>query len=145
VVSLDSTIGVENPGIGAQDSQTTVGEMIPDENILSPEVYLEACDELKAAEGRLDRALEGITKTLKLPGRNVEIFKCFYGLDGSGTRRILDAVGQKFGVTRERIRQIIAKIWEKLDEQGGDMDHDRFIEEMVRIEALQKIVSSGSP
>lgn len=144
VVSLDATIGVDKPGVGNQNSNTTVGDMIPDIGVISPEIYLEACDELKAAEERLSRALQEVTHNLELRPRSLEIFNCFYGLDGSGRRRTLEGVGQKFAVTRERIRQIIAKIWEKIDEHGFDMDHDRFLEEMARIEALQKLVSAGS-
>ena len=37
--------------------------------------------------------------------RNFSIVVCFFGFDGTG-RKTLDEVGQAFGVTRERIRQI---------------------------------------
>ena len=40
-----------------------------------------------------------------LPEREATILKFRFGLDG-GTEKTLEEVGQKFGVTRERVRQI---------------------------------------
>ena len=41
----------------------------------------------------------------KLDPREARILKFRFGLDG-GTERTLEEVGEKFGVTRERIRQL---------------------------------------
>ncbi len=46
--------------------------------------------------------------------RNIEIFFSFYGLDGTAPKT-LQIVANKYGVTRERIRQIVAKINKKIE------------------------------
>lgn len=71
------------------------------------------CDPLQAVCDRslttaIERLLEGIDKR----GRQVIIAR--FGFDGGGGRT-LDEVGQQFGVTRERIRQIEAKTLRKLN------------------------------
>lgn len=46
-----------------------------------------------------------------------------YGLDESGRERTLEEVGQIFGVTRERIRQIIERVVDRVKEnRGGRFD-----------------------
>ncbi len=50
---------------------------------------------------------------LSIPVRDAEILRLRFGLD-EGKEQTLDEVGESFGVTRERIRQIEAKALEKL-------------------------------
>ena len=49
----------------------------------------------------------------KLPERERKIIQLRYGLD-DGRYRTLEEVGREFGITRERIRQIEAKVLRKL-------------------------------
>ena len=56
-----------------------------------------------------------------LDAREATILRCRFGLDG-GTEKTLEEVGRKFGVTRERVRQIqnlalrkLRKMIEKLE------------------------------
>ncbi len=94
-VSLETPIGEED------DSH--LGDFVPDERMMSPEEY--ATSELLKEE--LDSVL------LTLTEREEKVLKLRFGLE-DGQCRTLEEVGQIFGVTRERIRQIEAKALRKL-------------------------------
>ena len=79
--------------IGEDDGR--LGDIIPDENAESPYQHLEG--------KTMTRMLKEMVT--KLDPREARILKFRFGLDG-GTERTLEEVGEKFGVTRERIRQL---------------------------------------
>ena len=93
--SLNAPVGEE------EDSE--LGDFIPSEDVLSVEDIV-ASHELR---GSLEEAME----TLK--DRERLVLRMRFGLD-DGKPRTLEYVGQKFGVTRERIRQIEAKALRKM-------------------------------
>jgi RNA polymerase primary sigma factor len=96
------TRSLEQP-IGDDEDKSTLGEFIADEKILRPDQevsrriladhFKEVLDELSPKERR--------------------ILELRYGLI-DGVQHTLEEVGQEFGVTRERIRQIEAKVHDKL-------------------------------
>ena len=94
-VSLETPIGEED------DSH--LGDFIPDETNMSPEDY--AVNELLKDE--ISEVL------LTLTEREEKVIRLRFGLE-DGRPRTLEEVGQLFGVTRERIRQIEAKALRKL-------------------------------
>ena len=94
-VSLETPIGEED------DSH--LGDFIRDERTVSPEEY--------ATEEMLREELDGVLLTLT--DREEKVLRLRFGLD-DGQCRTLEEVGQIFGVTRERIRQIEAKALRKL-------------------------------
>ena len=94
-VSLETPIGEE------EDSH--LGDFIPDEDAPAP---AEA-----AAFMLLKEQLEDVLDTLT--DREEKVLRLRFGLD-DGRPRTLEEVGQVFGVTRERIRQIEAKALRKL-------------------------------
>ena len=94
-VSLETPIGEED------DSH--LGDFVPDERMMSPEEYATA--ELLKEE--LSSVLETLTE------REEKVLKLRFGRD-DGQCRTLEEVGQIFGVTRERIRQIEAKALRKM-------------------------------
>src|SRR3989344_8117526 len=51
---------------------------------------------------------KSVTKDLlaDLPERSRKVLTDRFGLSGKGGSRTLDAIGQEYGITRERIRQI---------------------------------------
>jgi DNA-directed RNA polymerase sigma subunit (sigma70/sigma32) len=94
-VSLETPIGEE------EDSQ--LGDFIEDEDATMP---VEAVSEIMQKE-ELNAVLGTLTH------RERKVIELRFGLKGEHPRT-LEEVGQKFGVTRERIRQIEAKTLAKL-------------------------------
>ena len=94
-VSLETPIGEE------EDSH--LGDFIEDEAALDP-----------ADAASMMLLKEQISEVLKtLAPREAEVLRLRFGLE-DGRSRTLEEVGQSFGVTRERIRQIEAKALRKL-------------------------------
>jgi RNA polymerase primary sigma factor len=94
--------------VGRDDGETLFGEMISDENAEDPRAKLEEKD-----------ALAGLGSVLEvLTPREREIMKLRYGL-GGGRQKTLEHIGAKFGITRERIRQIQVGALRKLRREMG--------------------------
>jgi RNA polymerase primary sigma factor len=85
--SLDAPIGDED--------SNNFAEVVQDENADTPYEQLE--------EKTVTGMLQEMVKTLDV--REATILRARFGLDG-GSERTLEEVGAKFGVTRERVRQI---------------------------------------
>jgi RNA polymerase primary sigma factor len=101
--SLDAPIGDED--------SNNFAEVVQDESANTPYEHLE--------EKTVTKMLQEMVKTLD--PREATILRYRFGLDG-GTEKTLEEVGEKFGVTRERVRQIqnialrkLRKMIEKLE------------------------------
>ena len=94
-VSLETPIGEED------DSH--LGDFVPDERNMSPEDF--------ATNEMLKDEIADVLLTLT--EREEKVIRLRFGLE-DGKSRTLEEVGQMFGVTRERIRQIEAKALRKL-------------------------------
>ena len=85
------------------EGDTSMGDLIGDDKAISPEAA--------AAEAMLRQHIEEALEELK--PKEQEVLRLRFGLN-DGRERTLDEIGKKFGVTRERIRQIEAKALKKL-------------------------------
>jgi RNA polymerase primary sigma factor len=85
--SLDAPIG--------DDDSNNFSDLVEDENAITPYQDLE------------DKTVTGMLQDMvkHLDPREATILRFRFGLDG-GAERTLEEVGEKFGVTRERVRQI---------------------------------------
>ena len=85
--SLDAPIG--------DDDSNNFSDLVEDENAITPYQDLE------------DKTVTGMLQDMvkHLDEREATILRYRFGLDG-GSERTLEEVGEKFGVTRERVRQI---------------------------------------
>jgi RNA polymerase primary sigma factor len=97
-----STASLEKP-IGDDDDKSTLGEFIADDKIPRPDQ--------DASQKLLQDQIHSVLETLSPKER--KILEMRYGLT-DGIQHTLEEVGREFGVTRERIRQIEAKVHEKL-------------------------------
>jgi RNA polymerase primary sigma factor len=96
------TISLEQP-VGDDDDKSTLENFIPDDKILRPDQESSRrilSDQIREVLGELN-------------SKERKILEMRYGLL-DGIQHTLERVGEEFGVTRERIRQIEAKVHEKL-------------------------------
>jgi RNA polymerase primary sigma factor len=96
------TISLEQP-VGDDDDKSTLENFIPDDKILRPDQ--------ESSRRILSDQIRGVLDELNPKER--KILEMRYGLV-DGIQHTLERVGEEFGVTRERIRQIEAKVHEKL-------------------------------
>ncbi len=98
-----STVSLENPIGDDGDEKSTLGDFLADDKILSPDQ--------EASRRILSDQVQEILNDLSEKERR--ILEMRHGLN-DGIQHTLEEVGKKFGVTRERIRQIEAKAHEKI-------------------------------
>ena len=97
------TRSLEQPIGSDDDEKSTLGEIIPDDKMLRPDQ--------EASRKILSDQIKEVLNDLSPKER--KILEMRYGLT-DGVQHTLEEVGQEFGVTRERIRQIEAKVHDKL-------------------------------
>jgi RNA polymerase primary sigma factor len=98
------TVSLEKP-IGDDDDKSTLGEFIADDKILSPDQ--------EASHRILADQINEILGDLSPKERKIVEMRNGLG-EFDGVMHTLEEVGAEFGVTRERIRQIEAKVHEKI-------------------------------
>jgi RNA polymerase primary sigma factor len=97
-----NTTSLESP-VGESEDDSVLGDFISDDRQISP---YEATSQQMLREN-VEEVLEALSD------REARVLKMRFGLSGN-KMMTLEEVGQKFGVTRERIRQIEAKALRKL-------------------------------
>jgi RNA polymerase primary sigma factor len=101
------TVSLETP-VGEDEEDSILAEFIEDEKVTAPS--------LDAARILLRERLKEIL--VDLTPREQKILAMRFGLE-DGITHTLEEVGNEFGVTRERIRQIEAKALERIREHRG--------------------------
>ncbi|MFA6274097.1 MAG: sigma-70 family RNA polymerase sigma factor [Candidatus Paceibacterota bacterium] len=96
------TISLEQP-VGDEGDKSTLENFIPDDKILRPDQ--------ESSRRILSDQIRAVLNELNPKER--KILEMRYGLL-DGIQHTLERVGEEFGVTRERIRQIEAKVHDKL-------------------------------
>ena len=122
--SLDSPLGDED---GA-----TLGEIVPDEKSSNPYETLQS----KTLVGDVNRVLS------QLEPREADIIRLRFGLEGLDPLT-LEEVGEKIGVTRERVRQLQEQALRQLRKNMASMERQRSadeIKEEARIAERSKIL-----
>ncbi|MEY4310811.1 MAG: hypothetical protein RLZ71_737 [Actinomycetota bacterium] len=109
-ISLSTPLG--------EDGDSEFGDLIEDTDAIAP---AEAISQVM-----LKRELERILSTLH--PREAGVIRSRFGL-GDGVQKTLDQIGEEFGVTRERIRQIEAKTMSKLRHPSRSQNLREFREE----------------
>jgi len=96
IFSLDMNLG--------NDESTTLEDFVYDKDILSPEELAYKC----ILHNKIEKAFKTLTS------REITILKLRYSLEGDGDMQTLNEVGQQFGITKERVRQIEVDVIQKL-------------------------------
>jgi RNA polymerase primary sigma factor len=109
VLSLDMELG--------HDDDRTLAEVIPDEQGDRPEA--------RSMAGDLSRHLENVLT--ELPDREQAIIRLRFGLDDDQVET-LEEIGVRYGVSRERIRQLEAKALTRLRDLCGTAGLESFLE-----------------
>lgn len=99
---IQETSSLEKP-FGDDDDKSTLGDFIADDKIMRP-------DQASSRRILSDQLHEVLAE---LSPKEQKILEMRYGLT-DGVQHTLEEVGKEFAVTRERIRQIEAKVHEKL-------------------------------
>ena len=93
--SAQSTISIETP-TNQKDDTSVVGDFIVDETHATPD-----------SKVTNDSLLDDVQKMLnQLSPKEKDVLIMRYGLDNNGKKKTLDEIGNSYGVSRERIRQI---------------------------------------
>jgi len=98
-----NTVSLETPVGDEGEDKSTLGDFLADDKIMSP-------DQESSQRILKDQVLEILGD---LSDKEREILELRHGLE-DGIQHTLEEVGKRFGVTRERIRQIEAKAHEKI-------------------------------
>ncbi len=99
--SAQQPISLETP-VG-DEGDTHFGDFIEDKNVTAPS--------MATSDRLMHEQLESVLKTLT--EREETVLRLRFGI-GDGNQRTLEEVGNRFGVTRERVRQIETKALRKL-------------------------------
>ncbi len=103
IKAAQSTISIETPAT-AKDDSSKLGDFIVDESTVSPDT--------KVSQENLFEDIQKMLNQLSPKERDVLIMR--YGLDDDGNRKTLEEIGSRYGVSRERIRQIENRAISKL-------------------------------
>lgn len=100
--ATQSTISLETP-LNTKDENSVLGDFLVDESTESPDS--------RVSQESLTEELEKILDTLR--PRERDVLRLRFGLN-DGNKRTLEEIGQLFGVSRERVRQIETRALNKL-------------------------------
>jgi len=100
--ATQSTVSLETP-LHTKDEASKIGDFLVDESTESPDT--------RVSQENLTEELEKILDNLR--PRERDVLKLRFGLN-DGNKRTLEEIGQLFGVSRERVRQIETRALNKL-------------------------------
>ncbi|MDX2186168.1 MAG: RNA polymerase sigma factor RpoD/SigA [Opitutaceae bacterium] len=131
--SLDAPVGDES-------DSTTFGEMVGDENAQDPFESLRQRNSNNDLRAMVD----------SLDAREAEIIRLRFGFDG-GNEMTLEEVGERFKVTRERVRQLqnlaLNKIRRALASNEAQRSKDEVLQETLqrkRMEVIREFIAARS-
>ncbi len=101
--SAQSTISLETP-LNKKEDTTRIGDFLIDNSTISPDK--------KVIQENLFNEIRRILNQLSKKERDVLIMR--FGLDDDGNKKTLEEIGSRYGVSRERIRQIENRAISKL-------------------------------
>lgn len=117
--ATQSTISLETP-MNSKDEYSVLSDFIIDESSESPDTQV--------SNDNLIEELDKILQTLR--PRERDVLKLRFGLN-DGNKRTLEEIGQLFGVSRERVRQIETRALNKLRKLCRSNQHIRSLRNYI--------------
>ena len=144
---LLTAVSLSQPLSNEEDS-ATVGDTLVDD--VSPESLLVRLEEeqrieqfidheIKLRTGVVVQVVRSAEVVLGNGSRDFEIFKLMCGVNSNWSPCTLEEAGQKFGITRERVRQILKKTLETLKARGVEVSYEDLRDCCSKISELQKL------
>ena len=96
IKSAQSTISMDTPATTSKDDNAKIADFIVDDVSIAPEN--------KVSQENLFVDIKKILNILSPKERDVLIMR--FGIDNNGEHKTLDEIGNQYGVSRERVRQI---------------------------------------
>jgi RNA polymerase sigma factor (sigma-70 family) len=85
------------------------------------------------------RELTKSVQCLPIAERNMDIFFRRYGLNSNARRLTLEGCASTLGITRERVRQIVNKVWEILEDNKVEYDDISLLETLKELTQLEML------
>ena len=101
--TTQTVVSLETP-LNQKDESSTVSDLLVDENSIAPET--------KVTQDNLFFEMRSVLSQLSTKEKDVLIMR--FGLDDDGKKKTLEEIGSRYGVSRERIRQIENRAISKL-------------------------------
>lgn len=101
--TTQTVVSLETP-LNQKEDSSTVSDLLIDESSIAPET--------KVTQDNLFFEMRGILEQLSIKEKDVLIMR--FGLDDDGKKKTLEEIGSRYGVSRERIRQIENRAISKL-------------------------------
>ncbi len=101
--TTQTVVSLETP-LNQKEDSSTVSDLLIDESSIAPET--------KVTQDNLFFEMRGILDQLSIKEKDVLIMR--FGLDDDGKKKTLEEIGSRYGVSRERIRQIENRAISKL-------------------------------
>jgi RNA polymerase sigma factor (sigma-70 family) len=139
-IVADSETGSLDDSLTENEDSGDIYKVTADTMVVSPSDILEAKEKLEEVAAEVRAFLIKLATLTTFDDRWRQMFRMRYGLSGTFfARPTLETVGEKFGVTRERIRQIIEACWVRLNADGSKFDEEWLLAKMNQIEELESV------
>jgi len=96
IKAAQSTVSMDTPAASSKDENAKIADFIVDDTSIAPES--------KVSQENLFVDIKKMLNFLSPKERDILIMR--YGIDNNGKHQTLDEIGTRYGVSRERIRQI---------------------------------------
>lgn len=111
-------------------------DTIANRSELSPDQYAVAKDELESAVEKINKLCQGLTFRSE---QERQIFTLRYGLDGTLMIRKLDEVGRFYAISRQRVDQVLSKVWSRARMTGIERDGAWLAHQVGRASVLSEL------
>lgn len=124
-----------SPSFTRGDDSLTIGETVADNRITNnPELRAIAKHELTVIREQIDRLLRSSVGTGRNSQRNLEICQARLGLNGD--RLTYDLVSKRFGISRQRVEQIVRATITRIQQRHPAIARENLLSELDRLEIL---------